>query len=314
VPRTDSFLAPVDSNAGQDVLSRHFSDADATPVLIVMKGEWLNAVQAAATMVPGVKKVTAYTDSLEAFDRASVGAPPPLPKILDGQGMLNVTIDAPPDSPRALTIVQALRVRVHAVPGAAAQVGGYTATNLDLQQTAQRDRRVVVPLVLALVLLVLMVVLRAVVAPLILVATVILSFLATLGVSGVMFRDVFGFAGADSSFPLYAFVFLVALGVDYNIFLMTRVRENVPRQGHRAGTLAGLAATGGVITSAGLVLAATFAALAVLPLLVLVELAFAVAFGVLLDTFVVRVLLVPALTVEVGRVVWWPGGLRTARQ
>jgi RND superfamily putative drug exporter len=142
---------------------------------------------------------------------------------------------------------------------------------------------------------------------------VILSYVATLGVAGVMFRDVFGFAGADASLPLYAFVFLVALGVDYNIFLMTRAREEVIRTGHRAGMLTALAVTGGVITSAGLVLAATFAALAVIPLVFLAELAFAVAFGVLLDSLVVRSLLVPALTVDIGRRVWWPSGLRAER-
>jgi RND superfamily putative drug exporter len=179
-----------------------------------------------------------------------------------------------------------------------------------VQQTAQRDRRVVIPLVLGLIFVILALVLRAVLASLLLTATVILSFVATLGVCGVVFRDVLGFAGADSSFPLFAFVFLVALGVDYNIFLMTRVREEVARRGHRMGTLNGLAVTGGVITSAGVVLAATFAALAVLPLVFLVELAFAVAFGVLLDTLVVRSLLVPALTVDIGRTTWWPGRLR----
>jgi RND superfamily putative drug exporter len=310
VPRTASFLAPVDSNAGQDVLSQHFSAAEATPVLVVTKATRIDAVITAANTVKGVTKSEGFLDPLEAFDLHNAGKPPPPPKLVDGLNLVGVTIDAPPDSPRATAIVQALRERLHAIPGAEAKVGGYTATNLDLQQTAQRDRRVVIPLVLVLVLLVLMVLLRAVIAPLILVATVILSFVATLGVSGVVFRDVFGFAGADSSFPLFTFVFLVALGVDYNIFLMTRVREEVARAGHRAGTLTGLAATGGVITSAGLVLAATFGALAVLPLLVLVELAFAVAFGVLLDALVVRVLLVPALTVDLGRVVWWPGPLR----
>jgi RND superfamily putative drug exporter len=135
---------------------------------------------------------------------------------------------------------------------------------------------------------------------------------ATLGVAGVAFRDVFGFAGADASLPLYAFVFLVALGVDYNIFLMTRAREEVVRSGHRAGMLTALAVTGGVITSAGLVLAATFGALAVIPLVFLAELAFAVAFGVLLDSLVVRSLLVPALTVDIGPRVWWPDKARHA--
>src|SRR5438094_1527918 len=312
VPRTNSFLAPVDSNAGQDVLSRHFSDASATPVLVVANAGRLDAVVQAADSVPGVTKARAYVDPLEAFDRQKAGQPAPPPKQVDGQVLISVTIDAAPDSPRATATVRALRDKVHAVPDAAAKVGGYTATNLDLQLTAQRDRQVVIPLVLGLVLAVLMLLLRAVVAPLILVATVILSFAATLGVCGVMFRDVFGFAGADSSFPLFAFVFLVALGVDYNIFLMSRVREEVMRRGHRAGTLSGLAATGGVVTSAGVVLAATFAALAVLPLLVLAELAFAVSVGVLLDALVVRTLLVPALTVDLGRFVWWPGPLRRA--
>jgi putative drug exporter of the RND superfamily len=189
-------------------------------------------------------------------------------------------------------------------------VGGFSATSLDVQTTSQRDRTIIIPLVLAVVFVVLCLLLRAIVAPLILVVTVALSFLATLGVCGVMFRHVFGFAGADSAFPLFAFVFLVALGVDYNIFLMTRVREEVGKRGHRAGTLTGLAVTGGVITSAGIVLAATFSALAVLPLVFLSELAFAVAFGVLLDALVVRSLLVPAVTVDLGRPSWWPGKLR----
>ena len=130
--------------------------------------------------------------------------------------------------------------------------------------------------------------------------------------SALVFQYLLGYPGVDSTFPLHAFVFLVALGVDYNIFLMTRVREEVARSGHRDGTLAGLAVTGGVITSAGVVLAATFSALALLPLVFLAELAFAVSFGVLLDTFVVRSLLVPAAILDLGRVSWWPGGLRRA--
>ncbi len=312
VPRTESFRATVDSTVGQAVLTEHFPEATATPVVIVARAEQLDAVVRAATDVPGVTRPKPYVDPLEAYDRRNAGQPPPPPKIVNGLVRIEVTIDAPADSTRATDLVRRLRTAVHAVPGAAARVGGYTATNLDLQLTAQRDRTVVIPLVLALVFVVLALLLRALVVPLVLVATVILSFVATLGVSGVVFRDVLGFAGADSSFPLFAFVFLVALGVDYNIFLMSRVREEVPRRGHRAGTLAGLAATGGVITSAGVVLAATFAALSVLPLVFLAELAFAVAFGVLLDALVVRTLLVPALTVDLGRVVWWPGPLRRA--
>ncbi|OLB66621.1 MAG: hypothetical protein AUI10_02165 [Actinobacteria bacterium 13_2_20CM_2_72_6] len=306
VPRTESFRAAVDSNAAQDRLDAHFPDASAVPAVVLANASRLDAVVAAAAGVAGVRKVTPYVDPVQQIDAKEAGRPKPGPTVVDGRVRVVVTMDAAPDSPRALRVVRDLRAAVHAVPGAAARVGGYTATNLDVQATAQRDRAVVIPLVLGLVLVVLMLLLRAVVAPLILVATVILSFLATLGVSGVVFRDLLGYAGADSSFPLYAFVFLVALGVDYNIFLMTRVREEVAVHGHRAGTLRGLAVTGAVITSAGLVLAATFAALSVLPLVFLVELAFAVSFGVLLDALVVRSLLVPALTVDLGPIVWWP--------
>jgi putative drug exporter of the RND superfamily len=305
VPRTESFRAAVDSTAGQAQLSAHFPEAAGTPITVITRADRLDAVLRTATGVPGVTRAVAYVDPLEAFQRQTAHQPPPPPKLVDGQAMVEVTTDAAPDSARATGTVAHLR----AVLGPDARVGGYTATNLDLQLTAQRDRRVVIPLVLVLVLAVLVLLLRALVAPLVLVGTVLLSYLATLGVCGVVFRDVFHFAGADSSFPLFAFVFLVALGVDYNIFLMSRIREEVPAQGYRAATLSGLAATGGVITSAGVVLAATFAALSVLPLVFLAELAFAVAFGVLLDTFAVRVLLVPALTVDLGRAAWWPGPL-----
>ena len=309
VPRTESFLAPVDSTAGQESLARHFPEAAGTPAVIIARFDRLTEVVAAAASVPGVTKAVAYVDPLEAYERRRAELPPPGPKLVDGLGRVDATLAAPADSVEARQAIQDLRRAVHGVPGADAAVGGYAAATLDTQKTAQRDRRLIIPLVLAVVLVILMLVLRSVVAPLMLTATVFLSFLATLGVSGLVFRDVIGFAGADSSFPLFAFVFLVALGVDYNIFLMTRVREEAVGRGHREGTLAGLALTGGVITSAGVVLAATFAALAVLPLLVLVELAFAVAFGVLLDALVVRSLLVPALTVDLGRRTWWPGPL-----
>nr|ANY57985.1 membrane protein [uncultured bacterium] len=162
---------------------------------------------------------------------------------------------------------------------------------------------------LAVVFLVVLLLLRAVVAAVLLLGTVILSFLAAIGVSTIVFQDLLGFPGVDSTFPLHAFVFLVALGVDYNIFLVSRVREESARWGTRRGTSIGLAVTGGVITSAGVVLAATFAALAVIPLVLMVELAFTVAFGVLLDTLVVRTLLVPALFMDIGRFMWWPGRL-----
>ena len=188
-------------------------------------------------------------------------------------------------------------------------VGGGTAINLDVQRAAAHDSGVIIPLTLAIVVLILMGLLRAVVAPLILLGTVVLSFGAALGVSALAFDHVFGFAGADSSFPLFVFVFLVALGIDYNIFLMTRIREEAERSGPRRGALTGLAATGGVITSAGLVLAGTFAVLGTLPVTALTELGFAVAFGILLDTLLVRSVMVTALSLDLGRWMWWPGKL-----
>jgi RND superfamily putative drug exporter len=167
--------------------------------------------------------------------------------------------------------------------------------------------------VLVVVLIILALLLRAVVAPLLLVGTVILSFFGSLGISAVFFKYVFGFAGADNSMPLFAFVFLVALGIDYNIFLMTRVREETVKSGTHRGMLAGLAATGGVITSAGLILAGTFATLGTLPLVILTEIGFTVALGVLLDTLIVRSVLVTALTLDVGRHIWWPSKLARPR-
>jgi RND superfamily putative drug exporter len=310
VPRTDSFLIPVDSVAAQQVLGQHYPASLGAPAVVITRADRLPEVIRAASAVAGVVEAEAYVDPLEKFDQLTSGGPEPGPKVLDGLAMVEVTLKAAADSPQAVEVVRNLREAVRAVPGAEARVGGYTANNVDVQDTSQRDRLIIMPLVLGLVLAVLILLLRALVAPLLLVGTVILSYLATLGVCGLVFRDVFGFAGSESSFPLLAFVFLVALGVDYNIFLMTRVREEVALHGHRAGTLTGLAVTGGVITSAGIVLAATFAALFVVPLVYLTELAFAVACGVLLDTLLVRSLLVPALSVDIGRIIWWPSGLR----
>ena len=193
-----------------------------------------------------------------------------------------------------------------------ALVGGVTAIAVDTNDTAIRDRTVIIPIVLAVILVILMLLLRALVAPVILIASVILSFAASLGVAAVVFNGILGFPGADPSVPLFAFVFLVALGVDYNIFLMTRVREETLRTSAREGVLRGLALTGGVITSAGVVLAATFAALSVIPILFLVQLAFIVAFGVLLDTIIVRSLLVPSAALDLGRATWWPSRLARA--
>ena len=174
--------------------------------------------------------------------------------------------------------------------------------------------RLLLPLILAVVFVILAILLRALVAPLILTATVVLSFAAALGVSALVFNHLFHFGGADTSFPLFVFVFLVALGIDYNIFLMTRVREEAKRHGARRGALIGLAATGGVITSAGVVLAGTFSVLGTLPITFLTELGFAVAFGVLLDSIIVRSVLVTALNLDIGSKVWWPSRLAREAQ
>jgi RND superfamily putative drug exporter len=213
-----------------------------------------------------------------------------------------------PDSQAAEQTVIRLRETVKQVDGAAL-VGGSTATSYDTTQASIRDRTIIVPTILGAILIILILLLRSLVAPLLLIASTALSFAATLGVSALLFNGVLGLPGADASVPLYAFVFLVALGIDYNIFLMTRVREETLKHGTREGTIRGLAVTGGVITSAGTVLAATFAALSVIPILFLLQLAFIVAFGVLLDTLVVRSLLVPALIIDLDRRSWWPSKL-----
>ena len=185
-------------------------------------------------------------------------------------------------------------------------MGGTTATNIDTNETSIADRTLIIPVILVVITLILMLLLRSVLAPVLLILTTVVSFFTALGVSALVFNNVLDLPGADPSVPLFGFVFLVALGIDYNIFLMSRVREESLVHGTRAGILRGLTLTGGVITSAGIVLAATFAALAVIPIMFLVQLAFIVAFGVLLDALIVRSLLVPALTYDIGRAIWWP--------
>jgi RND superfamily putative drug exporter len=219
------------------------------------------------------------------------------------------TLQYAPDGPQARATIDRVREAVHAVPGANALVGGDTAVALDVERASAHDNRTIMPLILLVVLLILAVLLRAIVAPVMLVATVVLSFAAALGLSWLVFDNVFNFAGVDTAFPLFVFVFLVALGIDYNIFLMTRVHEEARKHGTRRGALIGLAATGGVITSAGLVLAGTFAVLATIPMVAFAEIGFAVALGVLIDTLIVRSILVTALNLDIGRKIWWPSSL-----
>ncbi|PRY60536.1 MMPL family transporter [Glycomyces artemisiae] len=296
--QTEVFLTDVDSVAGQEVLAAHFAAGAGAPAVIVADESSLDEVLAAA-QVDGVASAAPAVDETGRVRTA------------DGLVEIEAVLEDAPDSDAALDTVERLRDAVHAVDGAL--VGGPTAIQLDTLTTSERDRAVIIPIVLAVILLVLMALLRSIVAPLLLTATVVLSFGATMGVSALVFNHLFGFPGADPTVVLFGFVFLVALGIDYNIFLMTRVREESARLGTRAGTVRGLVATGGVITSAGVVLAATFSALAVLPILFLAQIAFVVAFGVLLDTVVVRSLLVPALTIDIGKAVWRPSTLAKVR-
>lgn len=298
--QTDVFLRPVDAVAGQKLLTKHFPGGSGSPTVILANADVQAQVQAAA-MMPGVASATI------------VSGPDGAPVVVDGRVQVEAVLTDPADSEQAVATVAHLRQVVHTVPGADALVGGPTAVQLDTQLTSERDRLVIIPIVLVVIFLILAVLLRALVAPLLLIATVVLSFAATMGITALVFNHVFDFPGADPSVPLFAFVFLVALGIDYNIFLMTRVREETLTLGTRDGTRRGLALTGGVITSAGVVLAATFAALAVIPLLFLVQVAFIVAFGVLLDTLVVRTLLVPAAVIDLDRSTWWPSRLSLPR-
>ncbi|WBB67005.1 MMPL family transporter [Micromonospora sp. WMMD812] len=301
--QSDLFTERTDSVAGQEVIARHYPAGTGSPATIVTNQRTARQVTEAAQgvrEVAGVRPVTA--------DRAA-GGPAAPPLVVDGRIQLEATLADPPDSDGAERAVRDLRAAVHRVPDADAVVGGFTAINVDTTEAAERDQNVIIPVVLAVIAVILALLLRALLAPILLIATVLLSFAATLGLCGLLFRYVFDFPGVDAAFPLFAFVFLVALGIDYNIFLMSRVREESLRRGTRAGVLVGLAVTGGVITSAGIVLAATFSALAVLPLVVLVELGTAVAVGVLIDTIIVRSLLVPALAYDIGPKVWWPGRL-----
>ncbi|GAA2611317.1 MMPL family transporter [Actinomadura fulvescens] len=288
----DSFSAgKPDSVAGEEVLVAHFPAGTGSPIQVIAKAPTASGVQAALTGVPNLTDVK------------------PAGRPVDGLVYLEGTLNAPPDTQAGFSIVERARAAVDRVPGADAKVGGASAVTLDINNASRHDQNLVIPIVLLVVFGILAVLLRALVAPLILVATVVLSFAAALGVSALVFTHLFGFAGSDPSFPLWAFVFLVALGTDYNIFLMTRVHEEAKQHGTRRGALIGLAATGGVITSAGAVLAGTFAALGSLPLVFVTELGFAVAFGVLLDTFIVRSVLVTALNLDLGPRMWWPSAL-----
>ena len=316
VRQSDLVLGQSQARDGQNVLAEHFPGGSGSPANVIVPAAEQDTAVAALDGLDGVSSIAAVAQESPAGTvpvGASAESVPPVfaavtPTEVDGRVMLQVTLADPADSPQAEETVRQMRESLaSAAPGSL--VGGTTASALDTIDSAQRDRTLIIPVVLVVIALILMVLLRSILAPLMLVAATVLSYLTALGVSALVFNHVFNFPGADPTVPLYGFVFLVALGIDYTIFLMTRVREEALHQGTEQGLRTALIATGGVITSAGIVLAATFAALGVIPLIFLAQLAFIVAFGVLLDATVVRALLIPALVEDIGKKIWWPSKL-----
>jgi putative drug exporter of the RND superfamily len=287
-----SFVGHPGSIVGEQMLADHYHAGQSDPIQVVAAPAAAGQVVSAVRGVPGVAQVL------------------PVEHSTDGQLIrVDAVLGVPTDSQAATAAVNQARAAVGAIPGAGAQVGGTTAKNIDKALAQAHDRRTVIPLVVVVVLAVLIVLLGALVGPLLLILTVLLSYFAALGISWLLFAHVFHYGAVDVQLMLTGLIFLVALGVDYNIFLVSRIRQEVARFGHRSGVLGGLAATGGVITSAGAVLAATFAALGTAPQVAFVEIGTLVAVGVLIDTFLVRSVLVPALALDVGRAFWWPGRL-----
>jgi len=302
---SSGFTTRTDAVIANEAIARHFPAGEGSPVNIIVPAAKIDQAIFVVKRIAGVAQVSVYTGLPGVPGNSAAQA-----KIVDGVGEVTAILSDDSMSRAASNTILALRSALHSQLGSEILVGGTTAINVDTQSASHRDRNVIIPIVLIVILLILMLLLRSVIAPLLLIASVVASFIATLGVSALVFNHIFHFPGADTSFPLFAFTFLVALGVDYNIFLMTRVREESKQIGTRAGTLKALTVTGGVITSAGIVLAATFAVLGVLPLIFLAEIGFAVGFGVLLDTILVRSIIVPALVHDIGPKIWWPSKLQ----
>jgi RND superfamily putative drug exporter len=295
----DTFTGKPESVVGQKLLENHFPGGQGDPTQIVVSEDKLDELAMRLSSAPGVTNVAPQMDP----------ANPSSVHVVGGKAILNVTLDKAPDSVEAGNDIPKIRQIAHATD-ATSLVGGTSAVYFDVRTANNRDNRTIIPIILFVITLILGFLLRSILSAIVLLGTVVLSYFATLGVCALVFNHVFGFAGGDNSFPLFAFIFLVALGIDYNIFLMTRVREESQKIGTRAGVIKGVTVTGAVITSAGVVLAATFAVLGLLPLVPLAELGFAVAFGVLLDTIIVRSILVPALVHEIGPKIWWPSKLQ----
>ena len=295
----DTFTGNPESVVGQKLLLKHFPGGEGDPTQVVVSANKLDEVALALSTAPGVTNVAPMMDPMN----------PSALKIVNGKAILNLTLDKAPDSVEAGNDIPKIRQIAHA-KDPSSLVGGTSAVYFDVRTANKKDNQTIIPIILIVITIILGLLLRSILSAIVLLGTVVLSYFATLGVCALVFNHVFGFAGGDNSFPLFAFIFLVALGIDYNIFLMTRVREESQKIGTREGVIKGVTVTGAVITSAGIVLAATFAVLGLLPLVPLAELGFAVAFGVLLDTIIVRSILVPALVHEIGPKIWWPSKLQ----
>jgi len=295
----DTFTGNPESVVGQKLLVKHFPGGEGDPTQVVVSADKLDAVALAVSTAPGVTDVVpVFTDTTSKTI-----------KVVNNKAILNLTLDKAPDSVEAGNDIPKIRQLAHAADPTSL-VGGTSAVYFDVRTANNHDNKTIIPIILIVITLILGLLLRSILSAIVLLGTVVLSYFATLGACALIFNHVFGFAGGDNSFPLFTFIFLVALGIDYNIFLMTRVREESAKIGTRAGVIKGVTVTGAVITSAGIVLAATFAVLGLLPLVPLAELGFAVAFGVLLDTIIVRSILVPALVHEIGPKIWWPSKLQ----
>ena len=289
--QSNGFREKVESLEGQELLAKSFPSGGGAPADIIVPDP--ARAEAVSTAVAGARGVA----EVRPAGRGEPGV------------LLQATLTEDPYGAAAFDLIPPIRDAAKRAGGTDVLVGGQTAIALDSADAARRDTRLIVPMALIVVLIILIVLLRAIVAPLLLIGTVILSFGASLGISAVAYDVIFGYEKSDPSLPLFAFVFLVALGIDYNIFLMARVREETVRHGTRPAMVRALAVTGAVITSAGIVLAGTFSVLAILPLVFLLQIGFVIAFGVLLDTFIVRSVLVPALVLDAGERIWWPSKL-----
>ncbi|MGB4761904.1 MAG: MMPL family transporter [Candidatus Saccharimonas sp.] len=345
VSQTDLIIGYSEAREGQTVLDRHFPGGSGTPLYVLAPQANQDSIVKLLESDKGIDTVSVLTNDSErtsapvgryeqslldnirqqVTDELGVAAAtnPQLvdalvaqanpfagtsPKVVDGVVVLQAVVKDPASSTEARETVRRLREDIQP-QYPTVKFGGISAIQLDINTASEHDLRTIIPLILVVITIILMLLLRAIVAPIVLLVTTVLSFGATIGLAALLFNHVWQFSGADPSVVIFGFVFLVALGIDYNIFLMTRVREETKLLGVRKGTLKALIVTGGVITSAGIVLASTFAALNVIPILFLAQIAFVVSFGVMLDTLIVRSLLVPSLTLEIGRLSWWPSRL-----